>query len=778
MIKNFQILLLFVLFSSSQAQNSDWQSLTNMNEIKDIAIYQNKLVVASNGGSYIYDPNDNSIKKITNIEGLGSVDLAAVETDNYGNIIFAGSNGSMQAYRAAEESWQDIRFDGSNINDITIVGDTLWLASDDGAAVFLYRNNKWEYNDFFLNFPVVIGSIKTIELYNSRVWLATDIGLLSAPSDFSNITLTDAQNWILQTVQNGLPANNILSFEIFQDNLYIGTSNGLAFQNSSGEITNIIAVTYPANSLLEHNGNLHIASNKTHYYYNGSESIFITSFIFNITSFVVLQDSFWFGIFSRGLRNDQNENLVSIQGPVKNHVRFILKDNKSRIWASTGRFKLTPNEGFSVFENGSWTGYDFSGIGWSDLGNTDYLYQDRFENVWIGSWGGGIHVVTPTGERYFHNHSRSGFKIISTVDSVYNSPLEPINEEYKHYFNAVNNGLEDYVVITAFKEDLQGNLWIANSHAANRLYFAVAPYNGNFLDLNPASWSYFGEADGLALSEKTVTSIEFDIFGRLWVGTTNDGVFVLDYNNTLANKSDDQVFLINDDDGLNSNSINSLASGTDGVMWIATAAGLNSFDGNNIYNHNGDPDGVNGPIFSSSVRINYVVVDRYNNKWIATNDGLTILKSGNTGFEPGSWKSYTSANSGLLDNMIHCISLNQNNSEVLLGTESGISIFRGSFAEIKNDFKKVMAGPNPFNLSAPFKFIIKNLKANSSVKIFNLNGILIKKLSPKDGFVEGGRATWDGKDSNGNKVASGIYFYSAYTEDGKAFSGKIAVIKH
>lgn len=771
--------LLFLFTYSTYSQYSDWQSITNMNDITDMAIYDDNIIVASDGGAYIYNIVNESIQKFTNIEGLNSVDLVAVEVDNNGNVIFASSRGNMQVYNPAQKSWKNIRFDGSDINDLTIANDTLWLASDDGAAVFLYRDGEWEYSDFFLNFPQVFNSIKTIALFDEKVWMATDIGLLSAPSNFNAVTLTDPQNWTLLTTQNGLPANNIISLEIFQNKLWIGTTQGLASLKSVDSMITASDFDETVDFMYSSNQFLHIIVDKNHYMYDGITVSLNSSFDREIKALLIDEDDvFWYGIYSAGLRNSQNDQLISISGPIKSYVRFVLKDSNGRIWASTGKQNLIPNEGYSVYENETWVGYDYGGNGWYDLGNTTNIYEDRFKNIWFGSWGGGVQVLTANGYKFFHNHSNAGNFVITTPDTVYNSPLNPIGDEFKNYLIGADNGLEDYEVITAFKEDLNGNMWIANSFAKNGLYLAAAPYDGDFVALDPQEWVYFGNEDGISLGNQTFTALDVDIFGRIWVGTFNDGIFIIDYNNTLSNKNDDQVFSLRVADGLNSNVVLTLACGNDGIVWIGTAGGLNSFDGNNVYNHIGDSDGINGPILSSSSSINSIAIDDYNNKWIATEDGLTILESGRTGFEPQAWKSYDSDNSGLLNNLIHSISIDQNNSQVLLGTESGISIFEGSFAEIQNNFDQVVAGPNPFNISANINFTIRKLKSNSVVKIFNIHGRLVKKLTPVSNLVEGGRATWDGKDSNGNNVASGIYFFQAFTEDGKAFSGKVAVINN
>ena len=54
---------------------------------------------------------------------------------------------------------------------------------------------------------------------------------------------------------------------------------------------------------------------------------------------------------------------------------------------------------------------------------------------------------------------------------------------------------------------------------------------------------------------------------------------------------------------------------------------------------------------------------------------------------------------------------------------------------------------------------------HTTLKIYNVLGQLVKTLvdEPKErGTYE---VIWDGKDENGNEVASGVYFYRLQTED-------------
>lgn len=66
--------------------------------------------------------------------------------------------------------------------------------------------------------------------------------------------------------------------------------------------------------------------------------------------------------------------------------------------------------------------------------------------------------------------------------------------------------------------------------------------------------------------------------------------------------------------------------------------------------------------------------------------------------------------------------------------------------------------PNPFNLSTTIHYYLPE-SSDMVIRIYNVKGQLVKTLE-KDKMEAGiHSAVWNGKDSNGNRVGSGIYFY-------------------
>ncbi len=83
--------------------------------------------------------------------------------------------------------------------------------------------------------------------------------------------------------------------------------------------------------------------------------------------------------------------------------------------------------------------------------------------------------------------------------------------------------------------------------------------------------------------------------------------------------------------------------------------------------------------------------------------------------------------------------------------------------------------PNPFNPSTKIEINLSRGE-NLNLGIFDLLGRRVKSLL--SGFYPAGNicAVWDGSDSDGNNVPSGIYFYRLITDDGELFK-KMMLLK-
>jgi len=772
MSKFFIISFLFVSMLFSQNYH-DWQVITSLNNIQQIHQYQDEIWVATTGGAYVFDLNDSSAIAHDNLDGLASLSLVAVDSDDKENIVFAAKNGILSVYNKSADLWtNDNSLNGQSVRDIHIIGDTLWIATDNGVGVFLYKNNSYEFRDFFGNFPIIPGSGSDIIWYYNKIYFGTENGLLSAPANFLKYNLKSTENWLLIENNEIMPLPSVQTMTIIDDTLTIGLSASAARLDKNGTLYDGFGWIYGlVQNIVAVDDTIFFMRAKSISYYANNKWGFYKSSPVPINFANNVDGKLWLGT-ETGLLKINWEKIFKIDGPAYTHVGIVIKDRKDNLWATSSKFKLTFKKGFYKYSSGAWTNYNFSGDYWQYKGSPVYMYETQDGQIWGATWNGGIFIIEDSLMQYIHPHNKEGELIISTTADEIIQPLSPIPADLQNCLSPSSEN-DQLQVITYLTEDETGNLWLSNFIAETSEFITMIPRQSDGkLNMDCESWLHFGKASNLQFSaiEGEISCLEFDDFGRLWIGTFQAGILVYDFNGTYANSTDDKLYRIGISDNLFSVWITAIAKDKDGVMWIGTDAGLNSYDGVNFYKHIGDT----GPVEN---KVNQIFVDDYNNKWISTDGGLTVLRSELSPWESNAWIDYTTDNSGLPNNIVNSVFVDAESGKSYIATENGLAIFKGTFAEYKDNLDLISGGPNPFILNSNSHiFTIKNLMPNSTVKILNINGMLVRTLTIENNGISGSRANWNGKDDDGEKVSSGVYIYLVYTEEGIVGKGKISLI--
>jgi two-component system sensor histidine kinase ChiS len=210
------------------------------------------------------------------------------------------------------------------------------------------------------------------------------------------------------------------------------------------------------------------------------------------------------------------------------------------------------------------------------------------------------------------------------------------------------DGLASNVVmdITPDPTDTQRR-WFATDDGGSLLDDGGSP-----LDKTDDSWITFDKDDGLA--ERYLWTVAVDDNGDVWFGTNRIdengdehgyGISVLDLNGTPFSKADDTwITYTTTTSDLSHNVIHDIVVDEQGVVWVATASGLNAYSGDTwtvYYTSNGLP--------SNNVTALLVADDLL---WVATTGGVGVLDCGGTPHDKADdqWSTYTQYNSGLVDN--------------------------------------------------------------------------------------------------------------------------------
>ena len=107
---------------------------------------------------------------------------------------------------------------------------------------------------------------------------------------------------------------------------------------------------------------------------------------------------------------------------------------------------------------------------------------------------------------------------------------------------------------------------------------------------------------------------------------------------------------------------------------------------------------------------------------------------------------------------------NTDNNSVYITTDKGLAEYSSDAVTPEQNFDNVYAYPNPVRPDYTGYITIRGLMENSLVKIADTAGNVV--FSTKS---NGGMAVWDGCNSNGKRVDTGVYFvFASQSEDGSS----------
>ena len=412
----------------------------------------------------------------------------------------------------------------------------------------------------------------------------------------------------------------------------------------------------------------------------------------------------------KSVRNFQHKlgDTTSLPG---NEVRSILKDSNGNIWVGTDgglalfntatqefvTFRQNPNDKYGTLssrifsikqlnDNKLWIASELNGIAILDLkqslflspqqltfeylqegdsnrslsnASTRYIFQDSFNNIWVGTWGGGINFISSE-PPLFTTYTYS--PIPNTDNCLNNKIVSSICTDNKNRLwigtdgggiNVFENGkrtaihrketgeLQSNFVLSSFR-DSKGNLWfgtfqgsISHYNSQTDKFRAIQPMNRNNLDVrvfyeDNQHRIWVGSSEGIyvldpdkmevlhhfstansELHGSFVRSITQDDKGRFWIGTFGDGlgIYTPDFR---------RIKTFVQREGFCSNTINQIYRDHQKRMWVASGEGLVCFPSKDTFTYKiyQRKDGL------VNTCIQAITEDPTGNIWFSTNKGI------------------------------------------------------------------------------------------------------------------------------------------------------------
>ncbi|CAN5134892.1 two-component regulator propeller domain-containing protein [soil metagenome] len=755
--KSLILFLWFFIFFSALAWAQDnipigtWRTHFSYRSINLLILAGNQVFAAGESGIIVFDKEDNSLTKLSKIDGFSETEVSALAYHEENNLVVIGyANGNVDLYREGVivnfDEFKKANIPGSKrINHITFHLSRIYFSTNIGVVVF--DPGKMEIRGIYGN--IGPGGARILAyaslVYNDSLFLATHSGIMAGSLN-ERVNLLDFANWKRFGSEEGIlnvpvrtlsRLNNKVFAGIDQEGLFVYDGNSWE-KATFTTLSRFNFIKSSQNKLLIGVGN-DLYSSTSDLDFTKIEDPAITE---PTMAVIDLAENIWIADQSNGLISNFEGAFKSYipSGPFSNKT-FKLFNFHNKIVGVSGGYSSSFNAlnnlaGFYIFENGQWQNFN------PHLGNmpqvadlVGFAYLPQSNKLFFASYGKGL--------LEWDNHN--SFNIIN--DQSIGSPLQ----------NPTTS--PNSTLISGLASDPQGQLWITNYGVNQSLH--LLNEGGSW-----QSFSFKGSDTRFPLG--ILVAANNDKWMRL---RTERGSKVLVFNEV---KNSSRILSNLEGEGaLPGNIITDLVQDKNGYIWIGTDLGI-------VYILNPysvlDNDRVNAiePIYNNGFllrgeHITSLKIDGGNRKWIGTTRGIWLFDEAGESLI----HHFTIDNSPLPSNNILDISIEEKTGEVFMATGKGMISYRGTATRGETIHRNVKIFPNPVRPNFNGLLGISGLADDAIVKITDIGGRLVKQV-----YAEGGTAVWDVNDHRGRRVRSGIYLVLSSSADGEeTFIGKIAVIE-
>jgi hypothetical protein len=697
-----------------------------------------KVFCSSTGGLFYYDLTDNSIQTISKADGLSDNGVHAMAWSEEMNLaVLAYENANVDILRENEiinipDIFKKQIPGDKTIYHVYIFQRKAYLSC--GFGIVVIDLDRYEIKETYY-----IGDngtqLKVNQITSDGVFLyaATDAGLKWA--ELSNPFLIDFSSW---EVMDGLPNpyGKYSCAEYFNGRLFVAN----IIPTTSSDLVYVLNGNWSLFTMSDAEVCNEIRISEDYLLFSGEQGVRVLSedFIFvksyeegRPRSASYGEDGvLWIADYGSGLvRVEGNSEKTAIPDGPFSKIAFDMAAEKGYLYTVSGGVSASYNNLFrsaifQVFYDQDWT----SNISedYRDLISLA-IDPDDPQHIYAASWGYGL--------------------------------IEYEGHEVVNIYNESNSSLQNLIPgnpvvrIGGLVFDDESNLWMTNTGVSEPI--SVLKRDG--------TWKSF-KAGGILSGFGALSKILISGEGHLWgIVPKSVGLFAANFNGTIENEEDDEyklVRVVDENGGLITNEVYSFAEDLNGNIWLGTDQGIfviyspeslfskGSVFAQNIVVPRNDGTGLGDPLLETQ-KITCIEVDGANRKWIGTADGGAFLVS-ESGLEQ--IHNFNTGNSPLLSNSITDICVEGVSGEVFFGTDKGIISFRGDATLGAEDYKNVRVYPNPVRESYHGPIAITGLLAETTVKITDMGGNLVKEIRSF-----GGQAIWDGTNYRGERAATGVY---------------------
>lgn len=743
----------------------EWQAFMAYDKASHCTYFNGKVYAVSEGSLFSYDPEDENIQTFDIVYPMSDVEithLAACPAEK--KLLIVYTNGNIDLMDEQEEVYNITDLKNSSVtdktvNNVNVQGEKAYLSTNFGIVV-LDISKRVISTTYTLDKAIVATALK-----GNYLMAAT------TPGDglyYGKLTdnLLEKDNW------KRMMTNTFTLLKAVDETIYACIPGHALLTVDPSNHSYELLVKDSFTFLEEVNGEL-LAGNATGklYLFDSPKSYKQIGIPHGMTDICYGNSTYWIAGTEEKLsgyklsdnRLELTTSSISLNAPRRN-LFYQMQIHNGKLYTCGGGIYLNryslPGTIQVLHNEGTWQIYREDGI--SDITGKQYrditsLAVDPHgdSHVFASSAGEGVYEFLQGGCVAIHTPSNSG-----------------ISCDYRY---------PDIIRVNGLAYDNDNNLWALCANADSAI--SILTKDNRWIKLYHKG----------TYRKSALRGTFFDKRGWMWAVTPHyddNGVFMLNTNGTLENTKDDESLFMNrfyNQDGtlLEHQQIHCAIEDKEGTIWLGTTNGtwlitnptqlMAAQNSTVTVTQVKVPrnDGTNlADFLLEGVTVLSIAVDGANRKWVGTEKNGVYLLSAD-GLE--AIHHFTTDNSPLPSNEVQSIATDETTGMVYIGTSEGLTAYQSDATETQTSFNesRVRAYPNPVRPDYQGYIRIDGLMMDSQVKITDSYGSLIH-----EGTSIGGSFSWNGQNSQGQRVASGVYHVMATDENGQeGIVTKIIMIK-
>ena len=580
-MKKILFYILFCLLSINSIHADDWKIYASYHNATQAVKTDSRIFVLANGDLYSYDTEDQTVELYDKTNALSDFGIAQIAYSTATKKLVAiYENGNIDLIGMDNTRWNipDLKMksmDDKTINELKVVGKEALISLNSGLALLDLTRG------YFVDFYAFDSKVTNAAISGNKIYVKTSTEVLEGDRSLS---LLDINNWkkvasstitfgkteaeqkeeaaLLEKVKNIVPDSPIRNWS------YKLNMVGKRLLVAGGNFY-YPEVDYKGTAMKYENGRWSAFDEEAAIALVGEKAYQ------NVTD--IVQDPndsehHWLGTKRSGIYEFKNYKLVNHYSLDNSPLASILPDSKNadryvRVTAlnydKEGNLWMCNDECDTIVrilkKDGTWRSYYYSEA--AKKPTWDHTYFDQRGWAWINS-------------RRTSNNGESGLLIINT-----NGTIDKQSDDQHRYLSTFyNQNGESYTpdLYYCTIEDLNNDMWIG---CTKGIFMTATPeeiFKSNLSFTQPIVPRNDGSGLGdYLLNGIPVKCIAIDGGNRKWVGTLNNGVYLLSANGleTIEHFTTENSPLISDE-------INDIAiDGETGEVFIATSKGLCSYHG-------------------------------------------------------------------------------------------------------------------------------------------------------------------------------------------------------